>query len=63
MMEHVGMDCGGAYADAIATAAPLFSFDIPSGCDGPVGGVSNLEASVMTMIGAAALLLLFFQEG
>ena len=48
------MDCGEAYADAITNAAPLFI----GGCDGPEGGANSHEASVMTMIGATALILL-----
>ena len=52
------MDCGEAYAQAIGTDAPLFNIHIPSGCDEPTGGVSSHKASVTTMIGATALLLL-----
>ena len=57
-MKHVGADCGDTYAKAMASAAPLFSVDIPSGCEAQVGGVSNLQASALTMIGAGALILL-----
>ena len=58
MMTYVGADCGETYASAIASASPLFSADIPSDCEKQVGGVSNLQASVLTMIGATSLLLL-----
>ena len=58
VLKYVGGDCGDNYANAIANASPLFSVDIPSDCEKPVGGVSNLQASVLTMIGATALLLL-----
>lgn len=58
VMKHVGADCGDTYAKAMASAAPLFSVDIPSGCEAQVGGVSNLQASALTMIGAGALILL-----
>lgn len=57
VMTHVGTDCGKPYAEALVTASPLFSKEIPSNCE-PVGGVSNLQASLITMIVAGILCLL-----
>lgn len=58
VLTYVGADCGDTYASAIASASPLFSADIPSGCEEQTGGVSSLQVSVLTLIGATSLLLL-----
>lgn len=56
LMMHVGEDCGEPYAKVMAQASPLFSKEIPSQCEsGPAGGVSSLQASIITMIVAGIL--------
>lgn len=58
VMMHVGKACGKPYAEALVDASPLFTTVIPGNCKPSTGGVSNLQASIITIIFTGILCLL-----